>query len=172
MEIRQKEDAGSSGFAIRRSFATQYVIRSQDARTEKCSYYFMILMTILGREQVKLKLTSQDPDTLNFVADHSTINNSEKHAKVSDTCLFLDLTGIAASMAASYIAGIHYAFFCYPWWRNFYLITVGIYYLNLLCKTLEADSSSCIPNNQYCIIGHRGGKNVLREMFRKKAKQM
>jgi hypothetical protein len=73
---------------------------------------------MLGREHVKLKITS-----------HSTRNNSEYPAKVSDTCLFLDLTGIAASMAASYIAGIHYAFYCYPWWRNFYLITVGIYYL-------------------------------------------
>jgi hypothetical protein len=44
---------------------------------------------------------------------------------VSETCLFLDLTGIAASITASYIAGIHYAFFCHVWWRNFYLITVG-----------------------------------------------
>jgi hypothetical protein len=87
---------------------------------------FLIITGILGREHVKLKLTSQDPDTLIFIADHSTRNNSEKLGKVSDTCLFLDLTGIAASMAASYIAGIHYAFFCYPWWRNFYLITVGI----------------------------------------------
>jgi hypothetical protein len=79
-----------------------------------------------GSRARKLKKTSQDPDTLIFIADHLTRSNLEKPAKVSDTCLFLDLTGIAASMAASYIAGIHYAFFCYPWWRNFYLITVGI----------------------------------------------
>jgi hypothetical protein len=111
MEIRQKEDAGFPGFRISRSFA--FVFTSFD-------YDF-------GSRACKTKSNdSQDPDTLIFIADHLTRNNSKKPAKVSDTCLFLDLTGIAASMAASYIAGIHYAFFCYPWWRNFYLITVGI----------------------------------------------
>jgi hypothetical protein len=90
--------------------------------------FLLFFITILGREHVKRKVTSQGPDIPIFIADHSTKKNSEKPAKVSDTCLFLDLTGIAASMAASYIAGIHYAFFCYPWWRNFYLVTVGIYY--------------------------------------------
>jgi len=49
------------------------------------------------------------------------------HSKeVSETCLFLDLAGIAASITASYVSGIYYAFFCYPAWRNFYLITVGM----------------------------------------------
>ncbi|XP_023348067.1 progestin and adipoQ receptor family member 3 [Eurytemora carolleeae] len=49
------------------------------------------------------------------------------HSKqVSDTCLCLDLAGIAASITASYVSGIYYAFFCSPDWRNFYLVTVGI----------------------------------------------
>jgi len=45
-------------------------------------------------------------------------------ASVYDTCLFLDLTGIAASLMATYVSGIYYAFWCQHWWRNFYLFTV------------------------------------------------
>jgi len=35
------------------------------------------------------------------------------------------ILGIAASITASYVSGIYYAFFCSPDWRNFYLVTVG-----------------------------------------------
>jgi len=46
--------------------------------------------------------------------------------EVYDTCLFWDLAGIGASITATYISGIYYAFFCQPFWCKFYLATVGL----------------------------------------------
>lgn len=46
---------------------------------------------------------------------------------VSESCLTLDLCGIAASITATYISGIYYAFFCQTWWRNVYFGTVGLF---------------------------------------------
>lgn len=44
---------------------------------------------------------------------------------VSQTCLSLDLGGITLALLASYLSGIHYAFWCHDNWRAFYLVTVA-----------------------------------------------
>lgn len=44
--------------------------------------------------------------------------------ETSEFCLMLDLGGICASITASYISGIYYAFWCHPFWQNFYMVTV------------------------------------------------
>ena len=45
--------------------------------------------------------------------------------KVSENCLSLDLLGITMGLLATYLSGIYYAFWCTPFWRDFYLSTVG-----------------------------------------------
>jgi len=45
--------------------------------------------------------------------------------KVSENCLTLDLLGITMGLLATYLSGIYYAFWCQPFWRDFYLSTVG-----------------------------------------------
>jgi predicted membrane channel-forming protein YqfA (hemolysin III family) len=44
---------------------------------------------------------------------------------VSEQCLSLDLAGITLALLATYLSGVYYSFFCQPWWRDFYLLTVG-----------------------------------------------
>ena len=43
----------------------------------------------------------------------------------SENCLTLDLIGITMALLATYLSGIYYAFWCAPFWRDFYLTTVG-----------------------------------------------
>ena len=43
----------------------------------------------------------------------------------SENCLTLDLIGITMALLATYLSGIYYAFWCEPFWRDFYLTTVG-----------------------------------------------
>lgn len=45
--------------------------------------------------------------------------------RVSRRCLSWDLAGITLALLATYLSGIHYAFWCHESWRNFYFITVG-----------------------------------------------
>lgn len=52
-----------------------------------------------------------------------TFNAHSKEA--SEFCLMLDLGGICASITASFISGIYYAFWCQPFWQNFYMLTVA-----------------------------------------------
>jgi len=60
------------------------------------------------------------------------------HSKeASETCLLMDLAGIGASITASYISGIYYAFWCQPGWCGFYLTTVGGFILiGILARNL------------------------------------
>jgi len=56
---------------------------------------------------------------------YHTFNAHSKEA--SEFCLMLDLGGICASITASYISGIYYAFWCHPFLQNFYMITVACF---------------------------------------------
>lgn len=47
----------------------------------------------------------------------------------SGTCLTLDLIGIIMALLATYLSGIYYAFWCEPYWRDFYLTTVGGFFI-------------------------------------------
>ena len=58
--------------------------------------------------------------------------------KVSINCLTLDLMGITMGLLATYLSGIYYAFWCQPFWRDFYLITVGGLFI-------VATAAQCIP---------------------------
>ena len=49
--------------------------------------------------------------------------------KWSGTCLTLDLIGIIMAILATYLSGIYYAFWCEPYWRDFYLTTVGGFFI-------------------------------------------
>jgi len=53
---------------------------------------------------------------------HTFTSHSQE---ASEFCLLMDLAGIGASITASYISGIYYAFWCYPTLCTFYLTTVA-----------------------------------------------
>jgi len=56
---------------------------------------------------------------------YHTFNAHSQEA--AEFCLMLDLGGICASITASYISGIYYAFWCHPFLQNFYMITVACF---------------------------------------------
>merc|ERR1711976_822301 len=50
-------------------------------------------------------------------------------SKMVGNSLTLDLIGIIMAILATYLSGIYYAFWCEPYWRDFYLTTVGGFFI-------------------------------------------
>lgn len=74
---------------------------------------FAVILTVISLYQACMILS----------ALYHTFNACSQEA--SEFCLMLDLGGICASITASYISGVYYAFWCHPFWQNFYMITVA-----------------------------------------------
>jgi len=76
---------------------------------------FAVILTIITCYQLCMIMS----------AVYHTFNSHSQEA--SEFCLLMDLGGIGASITASYISGIYYAFWCYPLLCSFYLTTVAVF---------------------------------------------
>jgi len=74
---------------------------------------FAVILTIISCYQLCMIMSA---------VFHTFTSHSQE---ASEFCLLMDLAGIGASITASYISGIYYAFWCSPSWCTFYLATVG-----------------------------------------------
>jgi len=73
---------------------------------------FTVILVIIGSYQVCMILSA--------VFHTFTSHSQDAH----EFCLMMDLAGIGASITASFLCGIYYAFWCYPSWCAFYMSTV------------------------------------------------
>eukprot|EP00092_Neocalanus_flemingeri_P000826 GFUD01000879.1.p1 GENE.GFUD01000879.1~~GFUD01000879.1.p1 ORF type:complete len:306 (-),score=77.57 GFUD01000879.1:100-1017(-) len=86
---------------------------------------FAVILTIITLYQVCMIMSA---------VFHTFTSHSEE---ASEFCLQMDLAGIGASVTASYISGIYYAFWCSPSWCSFYLATVvGFIFCGALARNL------------------------------------
>jgi len=76
---------------------------------------FAVILTIITCYQLCMIMS---------VVFHTFTSHSQE---ASEFCLMMDLAGIGASITASYISGIYYAFWCSPSLCTFYLTTVGCF---------------------------------------------
>lgn len=73
--------------------------------------------------------------------------------ETSSFCLTLDLAGIAASITASYISGIYYAFWCQPVARTtFVSIVIGFILLGLVFRKFIGDERNLKARLSYFIL--------------------
>lgn len=90
-----------------------FLIPAKESGVEVAHTDFFVLTTLIICYQATMVLSS----LYHTFTCHS-------HAW-SDACMSLDLLGITLALLATYLSGIYYAFWCMPYWRDFYLLTVG-----------------------------------------------
>jgi len=90
-----------------------FLIPSKESGVEVTQTDFFVLCTLIICYQACMILSS---------LYHTFTCHSQQW---SENCLTLDLIGITMALLATYLSGIYYAFWCAPFWRDFYLTTVG-----------------------------------------------
>lgn len=90
-----------------------FLIPAKESGVEVSNGDFFVLVSLIICYQLTMVLSS----FYHTFSCHSP--------KVSENCLSLDLLGITMGLLATYLSGIYYAFWCLPFWRDFYLSTVG-----------------------------------------------